>query len=109
MGTLPKSGHGARAWLKQDDWGYPVGPPTARQKARAGAAQTGREPEESRSAPRAAARALAPDARGLRTATRPNKKHAAGTILALLALAVGNGTPAGSFPTDPKCGDLGGP
>jgi len=57
----------------------------------------GREVAENRSAPRAVTRVLAPAAQGLRAATRPNKRHRAGTILALVALAAGNGTPAGGF------------
>jgi len=48
-----------------------------------------------RSALRAVTRAVAPAVQGLRTATRPNKKHGAGTIYALIALAVGSGATAG--------------
>jgi len=40
-------------------------------------------------------RAIAPATRGLRTATRHNRKYAAGTILALIALAASSGTSAG--------------
>jgi len=53
---------------------------------------------ENSSAPRAVARAVATAAQGLRTATRPNRKYGAGTILVLVALAASNGTPAGGFP-----------
>jgi len=68
-----------------------------RQKAEPEGTQVGREMAENRSAPRAVTRVLAPAAQGLRAATRPNKRHRAGTILALVALAAGNGTSTGGF------------
>jgi len=52
----------------------------------------GKEMAENSSALRAVTRVLAPAAQGLRTATRPNKKYTAGTILVLVALAASNGT-----------------
>jgi len=70
----------------------------ARQKAGPEGTQTGREMAENRSAPRAVTRVPAPAAQGLRAATRPNKRHRAGTILALAAPAASNGTPADGFP-----------
>ena len=42
-------------------------------------------------------RAIAPATRGLRTATRHNRKYAAGTILALIALAASSGASAGGW------------
>jgi len=69
----------------------------ARQKAGPRATQMGKEMAENSSALRAVTRVLAPAAQGLRTATRPNKKYTAGTILVLVALAASNGTSTVGF------------
>ena len=67
----------------------------ARQKATRGATQMARDMAGNGSSLASVKRAIAPATRGLRTATRHNKKYGPGTILALIALAASSGASAG--------------
>jgi len=70
----------------------------ARQNATRGATQMARDMAGNGSSPAPARRAIAPATRGLRTATRHNKKCGPGAILALIALTASSGASAGGCP-----------
>ncbi|RNJ74788.1 MAG: hypothetical protein EB824_02910 [Thaumarchaeota archaeon S15] len=70
----------------------------ARQKATRGATQMARDMAGNGSSLASVKRAIAPATRGLRTATRHNKKCGPGAILALIALTASSGASAGGCP-----------